>query len=448
MVKICISSQFIFRTKGRVNRTIQDILSKANVIMVLLKRIENVAIYFITLSLLFSMISCGDDGDEIEEREEPTDNRMSQVRFTDEELGILNKTLNLRQSLFNYANIAIPTAFNESYGSLPEQDNTPADNPITDAGATLGRVMFYDKNLSFNNTISCASCHQQDKGFSDPAKFSVGFDGMTTSRHSMTLINSRWYGKERFFWDERASTLEEQVLLPIQDHIEMGMELPELIAKLEQLDYYEVLFNKAFGSPEINADRISKVLSQFTRSIVSYNSKFNKAVRADNLDEVPETDMVSLSTLTEQENIGLDIFYNFATCGYCHMGPAHVADSAKNNGLDLFYKDQGRAEWSGNLKDNALFKPPSLANIALTAPYMHDGRFESLMDVVNHYNENIQPHPNLNFRLTEEDIDGTVGGTPLRLELDQEQKEALIAFLNTFTDEEISTSEKYSDPFK
>lgn len=399
--------------------------------------------------LTMIIISCGAGEDEVEaEEDNPTENRFSMIEFTEEEISVLNETLNLRQSLFNYENVSIPTAFNESYGSLPEQDNTPANNPITDAGATLGRVLFYDKSLSINNTISCASCHQQDKAFSDPARFSVGFNGETTARHSMTLINSRWYGKRRFFWDEKAATLEEQVLLPIQDHIEMGMELPDLITKLQQLAYYHVLFNKAFGSTEVTADKISRALSQFTRSIVSYDSRFNKAVRADNLDEVPETDMVSLSTLTEQENVGLDIFYNLATCGYCHMGPAHVADSAKNNGLDLFYQDLGRETWSGNSDDNALFKPPSLANIALSAPYMHDGRFETLMDVVDHYNENIQPHPNLNFRLTTEDIDGTVGGTPLRLELDQEQKEALIAFLHTFTDEEVSTAEKYSDPFK
>jgi len=399
-------------------------------------------------------LSCSGEGDELEDNEievkdtSLNENQLSPIQFTDEEMGVLSGTLNLRQRLMNYANVEIPLAFSESYGSLPEQDNTPVDNAITDEGATLGRVLFYDKSLSINNTISCASCHQQDKGFSDPARFSIGFNGETTARHSMTLINSRWYGKERFFWDEKAATLEDQVLLPIQDHIEMGMELSDLIEKLKELDYYNVLFNKAFGTEEITTHRISKALSQFTRSIVSYNSKFNKAVRADGLDEVPETDMVSLSTLTELENEGLDIFYNYATCGYCHMGPAHVADSAKNNGLDLVYKDKGRETWSGNPADNALFKPPSLANIALTAPYMHDGRFETLMEVVEHYTSGIQANPNLNFRLTEEDNDGTMGGTPLVLELEQGQKEALVAFLETFTDEEISTAEKYSDPFQ
>ncbi len=413
-------------------------------------KLLRISIFGSVIILVSVLLSCSEDGevDEIEQEEiGSTENQLSEIQFTDEEMSVFNGILSLRQRMFNYAKLAIPQYFEESSGSLPGQDNTPDNNPVTDEGATLGRVLFYDVNLSANNTISCSSCHQQDKGFSDPARLSVGLNGETTKRHSMTLINSRWYEKRGFFWDERARSLEDQVLIPIQDHIEMGLELSELVTKLERLEYYDVLFNKAFGTTEINPDRISKALSQFTRSIVSYNSKFNKAVRADNLDEVPETDMVSMSTLTEQENIGLDIFYNFATCGYCHMGPAHVADSMKNNGLDLVYADKGKAAWSGNSKDNALFKPPSLANIALTAPYMHDGRFETLMDVVNHYSDNIKAHPNLNFRLTTEDIDGTVGGTPLRLELDQEQKEALVAFLKTFTDEVISTDEKYSDPF-
>ncbi|MDW3194837.1 MAG: cytochrome c peroxidase [Cytophagales bacterium] len=399
--------------------------------------------------LLAALLSCGvgEDDDEIEEVIDQNEQLISETRFTDDELNAFNGILHLKQDLFNYAKLNVPEYFEESSGSLPQQDNTPESNPVTDAGATLGRVLFYDKSLSANNTISCASCHQQEKGFSDPARFSVGLNGETTKRNSMTLINSRWYQKRGFFWDERAATLEEQVLMPIQDHVEMGLELPDLVIKLEQLEYYSVLFNKAFGSLEITMDRIALSLAQFTRSIVSTDSKFNQAVRADGLDEVPETEMVALSTLTDQENVGLDIFFNYATCGYCHMGPAHVADSMKNNGLEISYLDKGKGEWTGNPQDNGLFKPPSLANIAQTAPYMHDGRFETLMDVVNHYNGNIQAHPNLNFRLTIEDRDGTVGGTPLVLELDQEQKDALVAFLKTFTDEQVSKDEKYSDPF-
>lgn len=404
----------------------------------------------VIVTMLCILFSCSKNEDFEQQGENdamPAERRFSDIKFSDDDMDAFTGVLNLRQTLFNYANQAIPSYFAESVGSLPHQDNTPANNTITDEGATLGRVLFYDVNLSANNLISCASCHRQDRGFSDPARFSVGLNGERTKRNSMTLINSRWYEKRGFFWDQRANTLEEQVLMPIQDHVEMGLELSALVTKLEKLEYYKILFTKAFDTPDITPDRISKALAQFTRSIVSYNSKFNKAIRTDHLNEVPETDMIPLSALTRQENIGLDIFYNFATCGYCHMGPAHVGDSMKNNGLDLVYADKGKAEWSGNPKDNALFKPPSLVNIELTAPYMHDGRFASLEEVVDHYNENIKSHPNLNFRLTTEDIDGTVGGTPLKLELSQEQKDALVAFLKTFTDEDVAKDEKYSDPF-
>lgn len=402
---------------------------------------------FFFLAFLFILSSHSSCSTNKEDELDSKRNEFGTGQFTDSDLKAFAGVLDLNQQFFNYANLDIPAFFKDSDGSFESQENTPNDNPITDAGATLGRVLFYDKKLSKNHTISCASCHQQDKGFSDPDQFSVGFNGESTKRHSMTLINSRWYEGGAFFWDERASSLEEQVLMPIQDHVEMGLELSELVARLDSLAYYDVLFTKAFGSSEVNPERISNALSQFTRSIVSLNSRFVKAIEESRIDEVSANEMKKLRKLTKQENEGLDIFYNYATCGYCHMGPAAVSDAAKNNGLDLDYKDKGRAQWSKSAKDDAMFKAPSLANIELTAPYMHDGRFKTLEEVVDHYNSGIKSHPNLNFRLTEEDRDGTVGGTPLKLELSQKQKDALIAFLKTFTDDKISFDEKYSDPF-
>lgn len=263
----------------------------------------------------------------------------------------------------------------------------------------------------------------------------------------MTLINSRWYESGAFFWDERASSLEEQVLMPIEDHIEMGLSLTELVTRLDSIEYYKPLFTKAYGTKEVSSDRIAKALSQFIRSIIALDSRFVKAVADADIDEVSPDQMRKLSMLTDQENEGLDIFYNYATCGYCHMGPALVSDSLKNNGLELEYKDKGKAKWTKNAMDNAFFKAPSLANIELSAPYMHDGRFQTLEEVVDHYNDGVKAHPHLNFRLTEEDRDGVLGGTPLKLELSQKQKEALIAFLKTFTDDNLSHAEKYSDPF-
>lgn len=390
--------------------------------------------------LLFSifMLSCDQ-----EEEYTPSENGA----FTASELAILNQALNLQGELFNYANPGLPPHYTSDEAN--EADNTPDDNRITDFGATLGRVLFYDKNLSADNTISCASCHKQEAAFSDNDKFSSGLNGHLTRRNSMTLINARYFENGKFFWDERANTLEEQSLMPIQDHTEMGMDLDALEAKLLGLDYYEILFSWAFGDSQITSDRIALALSQFMRAIVSYDSKFDEGFALAGYPE-DEEQMPDFPNFTAQENLGLDIFYRGrkgATCLYCHGNPQHVNDEAKNNGLSLNYVDNGKGEITGRASDMGLFKVPSLRNVALTAPYMHDGRFETLMDVVNHYSTNVQGHPNLHFRLKDSD-DPSPDAKVLRLNLTQEEKEALVAFLHTLTDESIATDEKYSDPFK
>ncbi|MEO1412874.1 MAG: cytochrome c peroxidase [Bacteroidota bacterium] len=368
--------------------------------------------------------------------------------FSAADLQILTPVLDLKALPFNYTDTRLPPHYQsaEAY----DADNTPEDNPITNMGATLGRVLFYDPQLSQNNRISCASCHEQGAAFSDPRRFSVGLNGERTKRNSMTLINSRYYENGHFFWDERAATLEAQVLLPIQDHIEMGMTLEDLVAKLQPLDYYQVLFTKAFGSEEVTAERIARALAQFTRSIVSVNSKFDRGFVAAGLPE-DEEEMPNFPNFTDQENLGLDVFYrgrNGATCLYCHGNPQHVNDEAKNNGLALAYTDQGKGAFTGRAADRGLFKVPTLRNIAVTGPYMHDGRFATLMEVVNHYSDGVADHPNLHFRLETLD-DGQAGEAEvLRLDLSQAEKEALVAFLHTLTDEEVLVDEKYSDPFK
>ena len=386
------------------------------------------------LGLIFALVlSCSEeDLDEID---------VTGMGFTNTDLSIINQSLNLPEEPFNYAKPDLPDHYKSD--DAHESDNTPETNPTTNMGATLGRVLFYDTNLSADNTISCASCHQQSAAFSDNDKFSTGLNGELTRRNSMGLINSRYYGNGRFFWDESAANLEEQVLIPIEDHKEMGISLADLQTKLQEIGYYPVLFKTAFGSPEVSSDRISKALSQYVRSIVSFNSKFDKGLVATGSDG--DLGTPNLPNFSELENMGLDIFINRATCVYCHGTGQNVNDEAKNNGLSLNYVDQGKGEVTGNPAHNALFKVPSLRNIANTAPYMHDGRFETLMDVVNHYSDNVQAHPNLNFRLT---TDEKTGGKVLRLGLSQTEKEALVAFLNTLTDEEILTDEKYSDPFK
>lgn len=279
---------------------------------------------------------------------------------------ILKQTPNLPSTPFNYANISLP-----NYLQTPPvagQDNTPANNPITDAGATLGRVLFYDKNLSYNNTTACASCHIQANGFSDPLTFSKGFLGGNTGRHSMSLVNARYYPGGRFFWDERAATAEAQALMPIQDHVEMGMHLDTLINKLKRISYYPGLFEKAFGDKTINRDKVSKALAQFIRSIISVNSKYD-AGRAGFPANLPPAQLPDFPNFTTEENRGKTIFFGpMGGCAPCHGTETFSARQAENNGLDLVVTDSGVGRATGNPADIGKFKVPSLKSIELTAP--------------------------------------------------------------------------------
>ena len=172
---------------------------------------------------------------------------------------------------------AIPDHFRQENGAtVIEQDNEPIDNPISNAGAMLGRVLFYDQRLSANNMVSCASCHQQAHAFSDTNRFSIGFTGELTERHSMSLLNARYYQRGHFFWDERADTLEDQVLQPIQNEVEMGLSLREVEEKVAATEFYPPLFAEAFGDATVTSDRISQALAQFVRAMVSYQAKYDR----------------------------------------------------------------------------------------------------------------------------------------------------------------------------
>ena len=332
---------------------------------------------------------------------------------------------------YNYAAPVLPP--NYLVPPISGQDNTPANNPVTDAGATLGRVLFYDKRLSTNGTVSCSSCHQAKSGFSDPRQFSAGFNGGLTGRNSMGLSDARYYGRGHFFWDERAATLEDQVLQPIQNAVEMGMTLPALVTRLAAEPFYTNLFAQTFGTPEVTSERISKALAQFVRSIVSTRSKYDIGVTN------------SFANFTAQETLGRQIFLGQvgnATCAACHGTDNFVpGPNINNNGLENPYVDKGLGGITGRPQDEGLFKVPSLRNIGLTAPYMHDGRFATLAAVVEFYNSGVVNHPNLSPPLR------GPGGLPLRLNLTVAQKAALVAFLQTLTDTTIATDQKYSDPF-
>lgn len=322
--------------------------------------------------------------------------------------------LELPEIPYNYSNPVIP----QHVANL--DDNTPSDNQLTNHGATLGRVLFYEKAMSKNNTIACASCHEQALGFAQSTALSEGFEGQMTKRNSMAIANHRY--TDQFFWDSDRRPLEKQVIQPIQNHIEMGLELlDDLVIKIDAIPYYDDLFTNAFGSSEVTQEKIEMALAQFIRSMVSADSKFDRAKAANN----------GFALFTEIEREGMELFENKAPCGDCHridhdFGPSWR--DATNIGLDLNYTDQGQG--------GGKFKIPSLRNIAVTAPYMHDGRYETLEDVINHYDNDIKPHPNLDWALVNQTWDFT-----------ENEKQALKAFLMTLTDEQYLTDPKFSNPF-
>ena len=335
----------------------------------------------------------------------------------------LSTWLNLPEVALNY-NPIIP-----AYLTTPPiqgQVNT-GSNTITDWGATLGRVLFYDKNLSVNKSVSCASCHKQANGFSDPATKSTGFNGGLTGRHSMSLINAKYYPNGRFFWDQRAMTLEQQTLMPIQDLVEMGMTLPELETRLRSLPYYPILFTKAFGNNTITSNRISLALSQYVRSIISYQSKYDIGRRNFPAGPPPPPNRL-FQNFTSEENRGKELFLTTAGCAPCHGSETFTAPVEKNNGIDMSNTDRGFGAISGNPAMDGHFKVGSIRNIELTAPYMHDGRFTTLEQVIEHYNTGVKNNPNLSPQLR------LPNGMPRQLNLSPADKAALVAFLKTLTD--------------
>ena len=334
----------------------------------------------------------------------------------------------LPASELGYSDFRVPLPrhfiFDES-GSAVREDNTPRDNRTTDAGATLGRVLFYDTRLSANDSISCASCHQQQFGFADTARFSRGLHGARTRRHAMALANARFYQPGRFFRDERAATLEAQVLEPIENPIEMGLPLDSLVPKLGSIPYYPSLFRAAFGTPEIDRDRTARALAQFVRSLVSDHARIDSIFRGGG---PPDT-----SLLTPQEREGRTLFGGRAGCARCHRTNAFNLDLPDNIGLDSVETDAGAGD--------GRFKAPALRNVAVRPPYMHDGRFKTLREVVDFYDHGIRRNPHLDARLR------APGGAPARLDLSEAQRDALVAFLMTLTDRSFLHDARFSDPF-
>lgn len=336
----------------------------------------------------------------------------------------------------------VPAVYDDSpylleYGDV-ETPNLNADNPLTLEGVKLGRMLFYDARLSKDGSQSCASCHRQEHAFTDTARFSIGAEGLQGKRQAMSVFNTAWHGNE-FFWDGRAHLLRDQALLPIQDPLEMNESLENVIQKLEASQTYQDQFIRAFGSNEIDADRISLALEQFMNSIVSFSSKYDRFLKGED-------------SLNASEERGRILFFaefnpgfpatSGADCAHCHTGRTFENDLYMNNGLraDGQYSDSGRYNVTGNMADIGKFKVTSLRNIELTAPYMHDGSVATLEEVIDHYNSGLKPSASLDQALEYTRVSGG-------LQLSEQDKADLIAFLKTLTDYELINDPRYSSPF-
>jgi len=340
------------------------------------------------------------------------------------------KILKLPATPYRYAAVELPAHFTQPGRT---HDNTPQDNPLSDDGATLGRVLFYDTRLSANNTTSCASCHVQAHAFADPKPFSKGFRDALTDRRAMPLVNLRYYQRARFFWDERAGNLEEMVLLPIQSRIEMGHDLKQVSNALARDPMYPKLFARAFGDRQVTEQRIGRALAQFVRSIVSYQSRYDEGRTR------VQSSHDDFGNFTLQENRGKALFMR--NCGTCHMkdGSEHffVSEPANtrlrgNNPA----ADGGVGDVTLRFADLGAFKSPSLRNVEVTAPYGHDGRFATLDALIDHYSDNPIPDPNSGYMIPVPPLKFTAS-----------EKAALIAFLKTLTDRTLLTDPRFSNPF-
>ncbi len=312
------------------------------------------------------------------------------------------------------------------------QPNLPSDNPLTEEGIALGRKLFYDPVLSVDSTQSCATCHKANFGFSDRNQFSFGVTGAEGKRNSMAVFNLAWHNQ--FFWDGRAATIRQQVLMPIEDPVEMNHNLAQLTNYLTELPNYKADFKKAFGDETINETRLALALEQFLLILVSGNSKFDSVT-------------AGLSNFTPEEERGRLLFFTDfgssqtqkgADCFHCHGNPLFLANSFKNNGLDATFTDLGLGGFTGRSQDNGKFKTTTLRNIELTAPYMHDGRFQTLREVIDFYNSGVQLSPTL---------DPAMHSIKDGLNLTEQEKNDLEAFLKTLTDRTLATNPMFANPF-
>lgn len=315
---------------------------------------------------------------------------------------------------------------------------------MTVEGVELGRHLFYDERLSGDNTMACASCHFPQNAFSDTVDLSLGIDGLPGLRNAMPIFNLAW--SERLFWDGRATSLENQALFPVQDELEMHETWSNAIYKLQLDGEYQQKFKLVFGEPGIDSTKVSIALAQFMRSIVSANSPYDEYMRTGNIAVLGPDSATRANVLA-----GRNIFSNsgLGDCIHCHNAPednALVTDfDFKNNGLDASPTDKAYGIVTGFFFDDYKFKTPSLRNLAFTAPYMHDGRFETLDEVLDFYINDVQgSSPNIAIEMFQDD--STTSGQPGAVNLTGFQKMQLKAFLLSLTDYSLLTNPAYADP--
>jgi cytochrome c peroxidase len=330
-----------------------------------------------------------------------------------------------------------PTPYILDYGTTLSAPIIAVDNPLTKAKVLLGRMLFYDKNLSGDGTLACAGCHKQENAFSDINTFSVGIQGIQGSRQAMAIVNMAW-NTNQFFWDGRSNLLRDQSIKPIQDPLEMHETLPNVIEKLDAQVLYKIQFAKAFGSNEITSEKISLALEAFLNTLVSGYSKYDQY-------------LAGTASLSASELRGKNLFFqeynpgfpnlSGADCAHCHSGSNFENDQYMNNGLDeeSLINDNGRMNVTMNMSDKGKFKVPTLRNVEVTFPYMHDGRFTTLEEVVNHYDHDIRTSNSLDQALLATQSTG--------LMLTAQDKIDLVNFLKTLTDQSFLKNPAFANPF-
>ncbi len=305
-----------------------------------------------------------------------------------------------------------------TFSMLLPEPTIPVSNPMTVEGVALGKKLFFDPQLSGDNTLSCAGCHFPSQAFDDTSRFSIGIDGIRGTRNAMPIFNHAWNTTDKFFWDGRALGLEEQAFGPVTNPIEMHDTWPNAVSKLQSDASYPSLFLAAFGTSTIDSILASKAIAQYERTLISGNSKFDKYLLR----------QINLSA-SELNGFGLFMSESGADCFHCHgdaTNPLWTDNLFHNNGLDATFADNGLGAITGNPSDNGKFKTPSLRNLAFTAPYMHDGRFETLEEVINHYSDSLTQSSTVSPLLKHI----PAGGVRLTIQ----EKADLKAFLLTLTD--------------